>query len=240
MPQTWINARKQYDYSVKLADYQHANNCPGFFKQQIKGDRNSTIAFENYFRSNAQKIEAWCEVVFWKLYSQNGRRDKHTKKCWDFWTEKNITGENIYKAANYFIINEDKNSFDKYRELWPFYRTRTIAVLATHISFLAPDRFPMIDTRIAKWVNCQLDRFNEGDPNGPQLIKSQYGQTKSTVLTMKDFDFYLHWIRWTRYIASKLSQQTEMKWRARDVEMAVFTAWGDKGCSHPRLSLHCI
>lgn len=240
MPQTWINALNQYDYPVKLGDYQHANNFQRFFKRQIQGERNSTIAFENYFRSNAQKIEVWCEVVFWKLYSQKGRRDENTKKCWDFWTEKKITGEKIYNAANNFIINKDRNSFNKYRKLWPFYSSRAIAVLATHISFLAPDRFPMIDTRIARWVNSQLDTFNEREPNGPQLIKSHYGQNKSTVLTMADFDFYLHWICWTRYIANKLSQQTEMKWRARDVEMAVFTAWGDKGCSHPRLSLHYI
>ncbi|GAJ05736.1 unnamed protein product, partial [marine sediment metagenome] len=46
---------------------------------------------------------------------------------------------------------------------------------------------------------------------------------------MVDFDFYLHWVYWARHTAKKLSQQTEMKWRARDVEMAVFTAWGDKG-----------
>ncbi len=240
MPQTWINVLNQYDYPVNLADYQHANNFQKFFKGQIQGNRNSTIAFENYFRSNAQKIEAWCEVVFWKLYSQKGRRDENTKKCWDFWISENITAKDLYNAANNFIVNGDRNGFNEYRKLWPFYSSRVIAVLATPISYLAPDYFPMIDTRIAKWVKSQLDRFNGGDPNGPQLITSQYGQTKSTVLTMADFDFYLHWICWTRYIANKLSQQTERKWRARDVEMAVFTAWGDKGCSHPRLSLHCI
>lgn len=241
MPQTWIDALNQYNYPVNLADYQHASSFPKFFRQQIKGDRNSTIAFENYFRSDAQKIEAWCEVVFWKLYSQKGRGDKKTNECCDFW-KKNITGKGLYNAANDFINNEDRNSFNKYRKLWPFYisRSRAIAVLATHISFLAPDRFPMIDTRIAKWVNSQLNIHNAKNPEGPQLIKSRYGQNKSTVLTMADFDFYLHWIYWTRYMANKLSQQTEMKWRTRDVEMAVFTAWGDKRCPHPRLPLNLI
>jgi len=240
MPQTWIYALKQYNYPVNLAENKYANNFQRFFKQQIQGDRNSTIDFENYFRSNTQEIGTWCEVVFWKLYSQKGRRDENTKKCWDFWTREKITGKKLYKAAKIFINTMDRSSFNEYRKLWPFYSSRTIATLATPISFLEPDNFPMVDTRIAKWVDSQFDRFNKGDPEGPQLIKSQYGQNKSTVLTMADFDFYLHWIYWTRHMAKKLSKQTEMKWRARDVEMAVFTAWGDKGCPHPRLSLHCI
>ena len=257
MPQTWKNALNRHNYPAKLADYQYANNFGGFFKQESSGDRDSTIVFEDYFRSNAQEIKVWCEVVFWKLYSQEdmGRATKNTEKCWDFWTGKKITGKDLYDAANSFILVAEKelcntvnssilkkceDSFNKYRELWPFYKAEVIAVLATHISFLAPDRFPMVDRRVAKWVNSHLDRFNKKDPNGPQLIKSQYGQTKATVLTMVDFDFYLHWIRWTQHMANKLSQQTEIKWRARDVEMAVFTAWGDKKCSHPWLPLDPI
>jgi len=240
MPQTWIDALKQYNYPVNLAEYKYANNFKRFFKQKIQGDRNSTINFENYFRSNIQEIEVWCEVVFWKLYSWKGIRDENTKKCWDFWTMKKITGEKLYKAAKNFINNMNRDSFNEYRKLWPFYSTRTIAVLATPISFLEPDNFPMVDTRIAKWVNFELNRFNKGNLQGPQLIKSRYGQNKSTVLTMADFDFYLRWICWTRHMAKKLSKQTKMKWRARDVEMAVFTAWGEKRHPHPRLSLHCI
>ena len=97
MPQTWIDTLKQYNYSVSLADYKHANNFERFFKQQIQGDRNSTIDFENYFRSNTQEIGAWCEVVFWKLYSQKRSRDENTKKCWDFWTMKKLLGKNSIK-----------------------------------------------------------------------------------------------------------------------------------------------
>lgn len=240
MPQSWINALNQYNYPVKLADYRYASSFQTFFKRGIRGDRNSTIAFEAYFRSNIQKIEAWCEVVFWKLYSQRGRRDTNTKKCWDFWGCKNITAKDLYNAANNFIINNNRGSFNEYRKLWPFYKSSGIAILTTPISFLKPDCFPMIDMRIAKWVDSQLNIHNKSDPNGPQLIKSQCGQTKSTVLKMADFDFYLRWIHWTRHTANKLSQQTGMKWRARDVEMAVFTAWGDKRCYHPWLPLNPI
>jgi hypothetical protein len=240
MPQTWINALNQYHYPVKLTDYQYAGNFREFFQRSIEGDRSSTADFESRLRLNARKVEVWCEVVFWKLYSQKSRADKETKKCWDYWTERKITGECLYRAANDFITSEDTNSFNGYRKLWPYYKSKVIAVLATHISFLAPEHFPMVDTRVARWVNSQLDRFNRADHSGPQLIRSRYGENKSTVLKTEDFDFYLHWIRWTRYMANKLTQQTQMKWRARDVEMAVFTAWGDKGHCYPLLLLDCI
>lgn len=239
MPQSWTNALDSYDYPVELADYQGASNFPNFFKRHILGDRYSTMAFEDYFRENAQNIEVWCEVVFWKLYSQKGRGDTNTKKCWDFWREKTITGKELCRAANNFIANHSKDSFNEYRQLWPFYGSRVIAVIATPIAFLVPDRFPMVDTRVAKWIDSQLDMHNNG-LNNPQLIRSRYGQTESTVLTMADFNFYLHWVHWAEHTAKELSQQTEMKWRARDVEMAVFTAWGDRGYSHPRLPLHRI
>jgi len=239
MPNSWIRALDAYSYPVNLRNYERAHEFPGFFDMIIVGDKNSTIAFEDYFRSNIQKIEAWCEVVFWKLYSQRKYRDKNTKKCWDFWKSEDITAKDLYNAANNFIVNNDRDSFNKYRKLWPF-SSRVIAVLATLISFLAPDYFPMIDTRIAKWVDSQLNIHNKSDPDDPQLLKSRYGQTTSTVLTMADFDFYSRWIYWTRHTANKLSQQTEIKWRARDVEMAVFTAWGGKRCPHPWLPLDPI
>jgi len=41
-------------------------------------------------------------------------------------------------------------------------------------------------------------------------------------------------------LATKLSELTDMKWRARDVEMAAFTAWGDRDDDHPRFVLNPI
>jgi len=34
----------------------------------------------------------------------------------------------------------------------------------------------------------------------------------------------LHWIEWCQEVAQVLTTLTEMEWRPRDVEMAVFTA----------------
>ena len=39
-----------------------------------------------------------------------------------------------------------------------------------------------------------------------------------------DFQNYLNWTEWTRETARILSMQTKMKWRARDVEMAVYAS----------------
>ena len=47
---------------------------------------------------------------------------------------------------------------------------------------------------------------------------------KAGVLTESHWRFIESWITWCRFTARKLSQRTESPWRARDVEMAVFTA----------------
>jgi len=49
-----------------------------------------------------------------------------------------------------------------------------------------------------------------------------------TSLRDNDFTNYLHWIAWCRECAQELTDITETRWRARDVEMAVFTAQRDR------------
>jgi len=240
MPSTWLNALTKYNYPVKLSDYSSAKNYTNTFNLEITGARESTVNFENYFRDNCENIEVWYEVVFWKMYSQKSRSDNRTTAL--------IEQLKIYKlAANHLIIKLQSfideptyDNFDGFRKLFHF-KSKVIAIIATFPAFLNPMQFPMVDTRTARWVNSQLEIHNSHDLNSPKLIKSAYRNTnKAPVLTMDDFDFYLHWIKWTRYMATKLSQITEMKWRARDVEMAVFTAWGDRFCTHPSLKLNPI
>lgn len=240
MPNTWIRALNEYNYPVNLACYRHADDFPSFFHQKIRGDRNSTMLFEDYFRENIQNIEVWYEVVFWKMYSQIGRRDLRTTRIIEKLSSSPvITAPQLIAATKSFINNPIRSNFIQLRNLFRF-GSESIAIVATFPAFLDAVKFPMVDTRIAKWVNSQLDAYNKKNPSGPQLVRSRYGQNTSTVLTMSDFDFYNHWIDWTRYISIKLSKLTDMNWRARDVEMAVFTAWGDKKGRHPRLPLHTI
>lgn len=223
MKNTWITALDNYGYNVKLYDYVDSDMSSNFFDIEIIGDRKSTIEFEKRFRENSDKIEAWCEVVFWKLYSQGGRSEKNTTRCWNHWRDNDITGKCLRNAAEKFIEKQDESSLKEYKKLWPF-KSEAITILITHISFLKPEEFPMADTRIAKWVNqeYQSNIFNDGVPSELQLIKPKV----RSGIRMSDFNFYMRWILWTRYMAAKLTEETDFKWRARDVEMAVFTAQG--------------
>jgi len=188
---------------------------------------------------NAMKIEPWFEVVFWKLYSQS--RISH-QKTEDIIRQLKMVPEvkqaQLLEKANNFMNSESREDFDAFRQLFRF-KSKVIAVVATFPAFLRPDQFPMVDTRVAKWVNLHYKMFNSANPDAPQLIPSEYGNNYSaTVLTMNDFSFYLRWIHWTRYIAKKLTSVTGTSWRSRDVEMAVFTAWGDRGHQHPVIRLN--
>ncbi len=82
----------------------------------------------------------------------------------------------------------------------------------------------MVDTRIARWVNENYERFNVQDGN----ILDVFPRT-GTTLNMGDFNAYFSWIKWCKKIANTLNTQYQNHnggyvWRARDVEMAVFRA----------------
>jgi hypothetical protein len=132
---------------------------------------------------------------------------------------------------------ESMEDFDNFRKLFRF-QGEGIAVVATFPAFLDPVNFPMVDRRIAKWVNMHYIQFNATCPDAPQLMPfSSISTSPYTTLSMKDFPFYLRWIHWTRSMAEKLTKATGISWRARDVEMAVFTAWGGPRDPHPAMTL---
>jgi hypothetical protein len=236
MSQTWLGALNQYNYPVDLSHFSNAKNYDGYFNQNIAGDRCSTIAFENYFRKNNCNIETWHEVVFWKMYSQGGRREIRTQQI--IQQTRNFSGEQLTAAVKDFISDANRNTFKNIQKM--LVRGINIAVVATFPAFVDPFKFPMVDTRVAKWVNSEAERFNSTNLGEAKLIKAQGGKNKPTPLTLYDFDFYLNWILWTREMASKLSKLTAMEWRARDVEMAVFTAWGNRGEPHPKIWLASV
>jgi len=238
MSKSWQDALEEYSYPVNLKDFRHALTYPAFFNQDITGDRDSTMGFELYFRTHAKSIEPWFEVVFWKLFSQPRVLQKTSEAVISQLTmTPQIKPTDLLEKVEKFMVSESREDFESFRKLFRF-RSTAIAIVATFPAFLCPDRFPMVDTRVAKWVNIHYKKFNAANPDAPQLIPSEFGNnSKATVLTMNDFSFYIHWIHWTRYAAEKLSSTTGRSWRPRDVEMAVFTSWGDRNCSHPFIFL---
>jgi hypothetical protein len=98
----------------------------------------------------------------------------------------------------------------------------------------------MVDTRIAKWVGQNMQAHNAANPNAPQLVRPRYLDTTATVLTLSDFQFVYSWNRWCRNKANQLNDITSTNWRPRDVEMAVFNAWGNRGDQHPIIQLEIL
>ncbi len=147
----------------------------------------------------------------------------------------------LWDRCNEYVHSNDseaRTNFEKVHQLFGL-KTDRIAVVATFPAFMDPHRFPMVDTRIAKWVGEAMDEHNRSDPHGVQLVRPRFLDTASTTLAMSDFDFMLTWMTWCRYNAEKLTRLgSGFRWRARDVEMAVFYAWGEKKeRQHPKLKL---
>lgn len=238
MPDSWTRALQAYHYPVNLNDYHKKADFPDYFNRKISGDRLSTIAFEDYFRVHSSKIQPWFEVVFWKMYSQKNHFQQQTDRIISQIPSCSADQpERLLECAAQFMQSLEEREFEIFNMMLGY--NSAVATVASFPAFLDPERFPMVDTRVAKWVNKHCDQFNAANANAPALLPFAFGTTsKSIVLIMRDFPAYIRWISWTRYTAALLSQKTGFHWRARDVEMAVFTAWGDRNTFHPVMKLN--
>lgn len=229
MPDSWTRALNLYCYPVDLGGYHRHHEFPGFFEILIAGDRSSTIAFENHVRDAAPNhIAAFFEVVFWKLFSQTGRRDGKTDDVVNYVKEHNIQPKNLWDAVLKFIKNQNIDNLRSIRTMLGF----TSPVLATTLTIPAlacPDKFPMVDTQVAKWVN---EHFAEHNINRNNNL-TPFNFNGKGVLRDNDFNNYLNWVAWCRETSELLTRLNREKWRVRDVEMAVFTAQRNKLLLNP-------
>ena len=219
MPDSWTRALKLYCYPVDLGGYQRRHEFAGFFEIIITGDRNSTIAFENHFRENAHNnIAAFFEVVFWKLFSLPLVRHGSTNRIVDYVRNHNIKPNVLWDTVLQFVENQDIGHLRRIRGLLGL-RTNVLAIPLTFPALACPDKIPMIDNQVAKWVNLNGAEHSINTRNRLTNFNLNY-----TSLRENDFGSYLNWIKWCREISEVLTSLTKEKWRARDVEMAVFTA----------------
>jgi hypothetical protein len=219
MPESWTRALSQYSYPVDLGCYHRANAFPGFFETLIPGDRESTIAFENHFRDKApENIAAFFEVVFWKLYSQPQIRQGTTDRIVDYILQNNIQSIDLWNAVIQFIENQSIVNLRVIRNMLGL-RTNVLAIPLTFPALASPQKIPMIDNQVARWVNDNIIHHNTDRNN----ILTQF-YLNYTSLRENDFDNYLNWITWCQETSKILTRCTKRSWRARDVEMAVFTA----------------
>lgn len=224
MPETWMKALRQYSYKADLSTFEDRRHFSGAFQRRLDpGDKLQTVEFEDHFRRNAERnIDVWVEVVYWKLYSQPRVRNGTTRRIADRLAKEGIAG--VFHACKSYVDQPSRDSFSNLQSI--FAESRAIAVAATFPAFFDPGRYPMVDTRIAKWVGSFKDSHNNADRSAPELIEPPFLSNSATVLTMSDYGFMESWIQWCRHMAIKLTGKTCQQWRARDVEMAVFTAQG--------------
>ena len=131
-----------------------------------------------------------------------------------------ITPARLWDNCWDFIENPSLQSFQAFRDI--LFKTDVIATAATFPAFLKPDEFPMVDRQVARWARANGTAHGYADFGSPTLV------TRPTlgdgVLRDRDWDFVQSWIEWCRFTAERLTNLTGSHWRARDVEMAVFTA----------------
>jgi hypothetical protein len=237
MPINWESALSAYQYPFNLNHYVNAATYPGYFTENGVGDRTATIRFEDRFRQlAATHIEVWLEVVFWKMYSQANRRTSCVQRIAEHFRQHNVKPQQLVSACEQYIRDDSRDNLRNISSLMGF-TSGSIAIAATFPAFLSPELFPMVDTRIAKWVGHAMDSHNKENPRSPQLVRPAFLDNNDTVLTQRDINFVKSWTRWCRYKAEKLNAKTAICWRPRDVEMAVFTAWGDRKRPHPSITL---
>ena len=217
--ESWINALSNYSYPVILSSYENSGQFPGHFLRDIAGDRGSTIEFEDYFRENARSsIEVYFEVIFWKLYSQKQIRYRSTRRIVDHVQGEKINPEPLHNAIECFVEEATQRNLRNIRKLLGI-KTNVLAIALTFPAFLNPEKYPMIDNNVAKWVNANFISHNRY--RQARLTPFAFGYT-----TLRDNDFgnYLSWVEWCNEMAEVLTSETDLQWRPRDVEMAVFTA----------------
>jgi hypothetical protein len=219
VPQSWIKALSAYNYPVDLSAYKRAGEFPGFFTQEIAGDRGSTIEFEDYFRARSGRlVEPYFEVVFWKLYRMKHARDEGTQRIVDYITKYEVDAADLRSAVKRFVEQPSVPNLSIIRALLGI-KTQALAVALTFPAFVDPVRFPMVDRQTAKWVRLNLRAHNDGRRNALTAF-----QSRDRGLRYDDFDSYLNWVAWCNETAYLLTHRTDVRWRARDVEMAVFAA----------------
>ncbi len=221
---SWVVALNNYSYPVNLRCYEHADRFPDYFNRDIIGDRNSTTDFENYFREKAQQtIEVYFEVIFWKLYSQANIRQKRTTEMISNILGRATRPSELYNSIRAFAINPNRSNLQNVRLLLSI-GTNVLAVPLTFVAFLNPEKYPMVDNVVARWVNANYAEHNRNRQIGLTPFTSTGRYT-----SLRDIDFpnYLNWAGWCNEIARILTDRTGISWRPRDVEMAVFTAERD-------------
>ena len=224
MPDTWEAALQEYRYPVDLTEFEHRCEYLRWFQSDDSphtGNRTETADFEDRFRKKAEHdIEAWYEVVFWKIYSQGkGRATYRTQEVICRIQSEMTTADELWDLCVEYTCNESRESFVRFKNKIHEVSSPMVAIAATFPAFICPTRFPMVDTEVTKWAR------RHGSLHAGALDISIAGKWRNDDVRIYKWGFVESWIDWCRYTRDRLNESPDSKreWRARDVEMAVFT-----------------
>lgn len=220
MVESWIKALKNYSYSVNLAEFNKKEQNPGFFNRQITPL--NLKQFENDFSDVIknklfEKYAIIGEVMFWKLDSYKEDRHVKSKTILDLVKDQN-NFENFCITLRNLADNPSKDNFIQFRQSCG--QKIGFAVPVTFLSFFRSSQYPMVDLYVSKWWNPKKLDFGYGE--SPKFIPD--GPIKGDELHLdNNWTAYLHWTNFCLKYADILSRKTKNEWRARDVEMAIFS-----------------
>ena len=112
-----------------------------------------------------------------------------------------------------YVEQPDRATFRALRS--KLFSEPVVATAATFPAFICPEEFPMVDTQIARWVR------ENGHLHG---YPGEIDRVPTAAIKESHWPFVASWMAWCRTMSAEFSRRTGFFWRARDVEMAVFTA----------------
>lgn len=218
---TWERALCEYKYKVLFNRF---GNLPDQPPDLYPGNKEQTKDFEKRFRDRAPyHLDAWAEVVFWKLYSRNpGIAEKQAQKIL---ANKCVSAEDLWTSCEAYTQNPTRDTFSTFRK--KLFSTPVVATAATFPAFMSPETFPMLDKQVTTWACWHGELHQYSSINGPDL--KCVPDLASGTLRESHWPFIESWVAWCQFTAKILSQRSGCEWRARDVEMAVFTVQRSKG-----------
>ena len=217
--EAWKAARDRFEWPVDLRKFKDAKKHPGFFDRVVESDQ--IVRFEDGFRAcltPTGRVESAAEVAYWKNGKNHKGRDRITRDLME-WIHSPERWMKFVEALRELADSPSWKSFQNF--IGSNGQVSAFSVPLTFLSFYDPVNFPMVDKRIGKWWSTRF-------PLQPQFT----WDTKRTRITptMKSFEAYIAWTDFCRHQAAELTRVSGEPWRARDVEMAV---WSDKEAQLP-------
>jgi hypothetical protein len=213
---SWNDAHKRFSWKVDLRHFKGAVDYTGFFNRVIESQ--DVKAFEDRFRvaiDGGGSFVIAGEVCFWKNYGTAQNRDRATQKLLTHLTNS-VNWNKFVQAVKQVQNNPSYENFIALRDASN--QPRGFATPITFLAFYKPAEYPMVDKHIAKWWVENNVKHGYGASAIFSQRKDGWIQTYSDSQVKQNWNAYIDWKKFCNDYAMRL------KWRARDVEMAVWEA----------------